>query len=101
MPKKERRDKLEPAIEESRPKRKILKIYTVIEKPNSPRGIWLEIGVASENRDGSLSGKLDCLPVNGSIQIRPWEPRKNDSYRRNSDNHQAPPSQWSKGGEPR
>ena len=57
----------------------MLKIYTVVEKPGSSKGIWLEIGVASENRDGSISGKLDCLPVNGSIQVRPWEPRRQDN----------------------
>ena len=67
-------------IEEGEPgARRVLKIYTVVEKPGSSKGIWLEIGVASENRDGSISGKLDCLPVNGSIQVRPWEPRRHDN----------------------
>lgn len=61
--------------------RRVLKIYTIVEKPGS-KGIWLEIGVASENRDGSISGKLDCLPVNGSIQVRQWEPRRPDTGER-------------------
>lgn len=56
-----------------------MKIYTVVEKPGASKGIWLEIGVATENRDGSISGKLDCLPVNGSIQVRQWEPRRHDN----------------------
>ena len=50
----------------------------MVEKPGS-KGIWLEIGVATENRDGSISGKLDCLPVSGSIQVRQWEPRRHDN----------------------
>lgn len=64
--------------DEGEPARRVLKIYTVVEKAGG-KGIWLEIGVASENRDGSISGKLDCLPVNGSIQVRQWEPRRNDA----------------------
>jgi hypothetical protein len=62
--------------------RRVLKIYTVVEKPGNNKGIWLEIGVASENRDGSISGKLDCLPVNGSIQVRQWEPRRQENGER-------------------
>ena len=82
--------------EGARPRRRVLKIYTVIEKPNQQKGIWLEIGVGSENRDGSISGKLDCLPVSGSIQIREWEPRRNGSYRRSGNNQ--PSNEWQEGG---
>ncbi|MCK9460355.1 MAG: hypothetical protein M0R80_12020 [Proteobacteria bacterium] len=68
------------AKEEGEPAaRRVMKIYTVIEKPGASKGIWLEIGVATENRDGSISGKLDCLPVSGSIQVRQWEPRRYDN----------------------
>jgi len=51
-------------------KKRPLKVYTVIDKPGQPKGIWLEIGVASRNRDGTVSAKLDVLPVNGTIQIK-------------------------------
>jgi len=82
-------------------KKRVLKIYTVVEKPSASKGIWLEIGVASENRDGSISGKLDCLPVNGTIQIRNWEPKpKNEQFRRNED-RQPPQSKWQQRGESR
>ena len=74
-----RRRELSPRNEEEPGSRRVLKIYTVVEKPGMDKGIWLEIGVASENRDGSISGKLDCLPVNGSIQVRQWEPRRYDN----------------------
>ena len=85
--------------EGTRQRRRVLKIYTVVEKPGQQKGIWLEIGVGSENRDGSISGKLDCLPVSGSIQIREWEPRRNGNYRRNGTNQ--PPNEWPEGGNPR
>ena len=86
-------------------KRRVLKIYTVVEKPGSDKGIWLEIGVASENRDGSISGKLDCLPVNGNIQVRPWEPRRKDGEEPRRDNErpqgngfrQTPPRRQERG----
>ena len=79
------REDVEPAA------RRVMKIYTVIEKPGASKGIWLEIGVATENRDGSISGKLDCLPVNGSIQVRQWEPRRYDNgERRRADEKAAP-----------
>ena len=72
--------------------RRLLKVYTIVEKPNSQKGIWLEIGVGSENRDGSLSAKLDALPVNGTLHIREYEPRKQDSTRQNGDRN--PPNRW-------
>lgn len=79
--------------------KRLWKIYTVVEKPGMQKGIWLEIGVAAENRDGSIRGKLDCLPVNGTIQIREYEPRRNDSFRRNGVNQ--PHETWQEGGNPR
>lgn len=36
---------------------------------------WTKIGVAYENRDGSLTVKLDALPVSGTLQLRDEEPR--------------------------
>lgn len=84
---------------EGRGRKRVLKIYTVVEKPGMQKGIWLEIGVATENRDGSIGGKLDCLPVNGMIQIRDWEPRGGEASRRNSVNQ--PRETWQEGGNQR
>lgn len=84
---------------EERARKRLWKIYTVVEKPGMQKGIWLEIGVAAENRDGSIGGKLDCLPVSGTIQIREYEPRRNDSFRRNGVNQ--PQETWQEGGNPR
>ena len=33
---------------------------------------WARIGVAWESRDGVLHARLDALPINGRICIRPW-----------------------------
>ena len=66
-------------------RRRVLKVYTIVEKPGQDKGIWLDIGVASENRDGSIGVKLDAYPVNGQLHIRELDP----SNRRNGDN---PPS---------
>ena len=80
-------------------KKQIYKIYSIIEKPGDAKNIWLDIGVGSVNRDGSISCKLDCLPINGTIQLRQHDPRekqRRESYRRNTNN--PPPSQWHEGG---
>ena len=45
-------------------------VYTIIENENLAKGFWIRIGVAFENRDGSLSVLLDCLPINGRLHIR-------------------------------
>jgi hypothetical protein len=78
-----RRESLEHM--KTREPKKILKIYTIVEKPGSKRRIWLDIGVASYNRDGSISAKLDALPVTGVIHIREFEPRRVDAFRRDGD----------------
>lgn len=40
------------------------------------KSAWNRIGVAFENRDGSMSVLLDSLPVDGKLQIRAYEPRE-------------------------
>ena len=47
-------------------------VYTVIER--SQKSFWVRIGAAFVNRDGSLTVKLDALPVNGMLQIRDPQP---------------------------
>jgi hypothetical protein len=43
-------------------------VYTVIER--NEKSYWTKIGVAFVNKDGSLSVRLDAVPVNGMLQIR-------------------------------
>ena len=73
-------------------RRRFLKAYTIVEKPGDQKDFWLSIGVASDNRDGSLSVKLDALPVNGLLHIREYEPRKNDGGRGAADRN--PQKEW-------
>ena len=80
----------------NRERRRVLKVYTIVEKPGSDKGIWLEIGIATENRDGSLSTKLDALPVNGTLHIREYEQRKSEFNRRNGE--QQPSNAWRQNG---
>ena len=49
-------------------------IYYVRDRGEDSKAAWDRIGVAWTNRDGSLSCKFDCVPVDGRFQIR-----KNDS----------------------
>lgn len=48
-------------------------VYTVVDREGGGRSYWTKIGTATTNRDGSLSIKLDALPVNGSLQVRDIE----------------------------
>ena len=67
-------------------------VYTIIDRGQG-RSIWVRVGVGFTNRDGSLNLRLDAVPVNGTLQVREWEPgeRRYESLdalsRRNDDGH--------------
>jgi hypothetical protein len=48
-------------------------VYTVVDR-GPGRSFWVRIGVGYTNRDGSLNLRLDAVPVNGTLQVRDWEP---------------------------
>lgn len=48
--------------------------YVITER--GEKSFWSRIGVAFTNRDGSLSVRLDALPMTGQIHIRDYEPRE-------------------------
>jgi hypothetical protein len=50
--------------------------YTVVERSKDGRKFWVRVGAAFVNRDGSLSVRLDAMPVNGELQIRDYQPRE-------------------------
>lgn len=50
--------------------RKMLEVYTIIEKEGQEKSFWVRIGVAFENRDGSFNVHLNALPINGKLHIR-------------------------------
>ena len=49
-------------------------VYTVTDRGD--RHFWTRIGVAVVNRDGSLTVRLDAVPVNGTLQIRDDDPSR-------------------------
>ena len=55
------------------PKR-VKAVYTVVPKPEG-KDVWLRVGSAFPNRDGSLTVLLDAIPTNGRLQVRELPPR--------------------------
>mgnify|MGYP007026514428 CR=1 FL=1 len=53
-----------------------LVVYTIVERERDGRKLWVRIGTAYVNRDGSLNARLDAVPTNGRLHIR--EPRALD-----------------------
>lgn len=51
-----------------------MKIAYVITQRNH-KNFWNRVGVAFENKDGSINVKLEAVPVSGEIQIRDYVPR--------------------------
>jgi hypothetical protein len=47
-------------------------VYTVVDRGG--KSFWVRVGVGFTNRDGSLNLRLDAIPVNGTLQVRDWEP---------------------------
>jgi len=76
---------------EKQENRRLYKVYTIVEKPDSEKDFWLDIGIASENRDGSFRVKLDALPTNGTLHIRKYEPKKTDFF---NQNEKQPTNKW-------
>ncbi len=48
-------------------------VFAVTER--GERSFWTRVGAAFTNRDGSLTVRLDAVPINGILQIRDWTPR--------------------------
>mgnify|MGYP000928205358 CR=1 FL=1 len=73
--------------------KQIYKVYSIVEKPGDQKNVWLDIGIARTNRDDSITCKLDCLPLNGTIQLRIHEPRSQKGSINNSS-----PKSWQREG---
>lgn len=50
-------------------------VYTIVK--NGEKEYWNRIGNAFVNRDGSLTVKLNALPINGQLQIRDPKVKQN------------------------
>jgi hypothetical protein len=49
-------------------------VYAVTER--GERSFWTRVGAAFTNRDGSMTVRLDAMPMNGTLQIRDDEPNR-------------------------
>ena len=58
-----------PQVESTAPKKPWI-AYNVIDKPGLTNRIWMRVGMAWLNRDGSINVVLDALPLGGRIQLR-------------------------------
>ena len=47
-------------------------VWTIVER-GAGRSYWTKVGVGFVNRDGSLTLRLDAVPINGSLQVRDWQ----------------------------
>ena len=65
-------------------------VYTVVER-GAGKSFWTRVGVGFVNRDGSITLKLDAIPVNGTLQVRDWESRE-DAPRRPIDPESSSPA---------
>jgi len=52
-------------------------VFTIVEANNGnglKKDLWIRIGSAFDNNDGSINIKLNALPLSGKLQLR--EPRE-------------------------
>ena len=74
-------------------------VFTMVERTQAGSGTtksyWTKVGVGFVNRDGSITLRLDALPINGTLQVREWEP-----YDRRQDGNDPPPRPRSRAQQP-
>jgi len=54
-------------------------VYAIVEKEGLEKSIWIRVGSAFPNRDGSTTILLDALPMNGKLQVRERKARENEA----------------------
>jgi hypothetical protein len=62
-------------------------VFTIVERGTSngmTKSYWTRVGIGFVNKDGSITLKLDCIPISGTLQVREWEP-----YERRADAGEA------------
>lgn len=52
-------------------------VYTIIDREGK-KSIWLKLGIAFVNKDGSYNVVLDAYPVNGKLHIRDFPEREEE-----------------------
>ncbi len=67
----------------SYPDERLRTIYTIVKYGEGEKHTrWSRVGTGFVNRDGSITLKLDALPVNGELQVREFQRRERDEGRR-------------------
>jgi hypothetical protein len=53
-------------------------VYTIVEANGNglKKDLWIRIGTAFDNNDGSINIKLNALPLSGKLQLR--EPKSKE-----------------------
>jgi hypothetical protein len=59
-------------------------VWTVVDRGQG-KSFWTRVGVGFVNRDGSLTLRLDAVPINGTLQVREWQ----EPYERRADSTDA------------
>jgi hypothetical protein len=59
-------------------------VYTVVTREGG-KSYWVRVGVGFYNTDGSLNLKLDAVPVNGTLQVRDYDPTRDGKSRSGGD----------------
>ncbi len=54
-------------------------VFAIVEREGMEKSLWIRVGSAFENRDGSTTLLLDALPVNGKLQVRDRRPREGEA----------------------
>lgn len=47
-------------------------VFTIRSRPGLGKPIWVRIGIAFMNQDGSYNLHLDATPLDGKLQMREW-----------------------------
>ena len=46
-------------------------VFAIYESKDGERSRWVRVGVAFDNKDGSLNLLIDAVPLSGRLQVRP------------------------------
>mgnify|MGYP001814138399 FL=1 len=57
-------------------------VYTIVERKDEDnpdrKNLWIQIGLAFVNRDGSINVRLNAFPVNATLHIRDMRNGQNE-----------------------
>jgi len=56
-------------------------VFAIVERGQGQKAIWIRVGAAFINQDGSLNIRLDAVPLTGTLQVRE---RRSDQQRQPS-----------------